>query len=135
MQCTVKYAALPPKSACTTSFALDIPECQRGLGQVGVLGLLRQVVELRGRRGKGAAGRTWHRAAPGSLLVAVTAALGSQLTPAQSGLLDRCSTQLRMLCSEGRVRGWGREGWGGERRQVSQRAPAQPAGSQCGAKC
>lgn len=37
MQCTVKYAALPPKSACTTSFALDIPECQRprASGNVG----------------------------------------------------------------------------------------------------
>ena len=45
MQRTVKYAALPPESACTTSFALDIPECQRGLEQAGVLGLLRQVVD------------------------------------------------------------------------------------------
>ena len=88
----------PYKSACTTSFALDIPEYQRGLGQAGVLGLLRQVGELRRSRGKGAAGRTWHRAVPGSLLVAVTADLGLRLTPAQSGLLDRCSTQFNMLC-------------------------------------
>lgn len=37
---------------CTTLFALDIPECQRGLGQMGVLGLVKQVVELRGSRAK-----------------------------------------------------------------------------------
>ena len=88
----------PSKSVCTTSFALDIPEYQRGLGQAGALGLLRQVGELRRTRGKGAAGRTWRRAAPGSLLVAITAAPGLRLTPAQSGLLDRCSTQFNMLC-------------------------------------
>lgn len=34
------------ESVCTMLFAVDIPECQKGLGQAGVLGLVKPLVEL-----------------------------------------------------------------------------------------
>ena len=40
-KCNTNKLCFSPKSVCVTLFAVDMPECQKGLGQAGVLGLVK----------------------------------------------------------------------------------------------
>lgn len=99
-----------------TLFALDIPECQKGLGQVRVLGLLKRVVELRGSRGK--------RVAWGDLALSSSRCSAHGCSRITTSHLPKASSwttaPLSSVCfpKKGLCRDAGRSGRGGGRRQV-----------------